>query len=62
MMPRRRVEDEDLSVSLTVRMTQRMHDQLRRLAEDRDWTIGLVVREALKAGMDTLRNAGRQDD
>lgn len=65
-MPRRRLGNSAIDQNLTVRITKEMRADIDRIARQRDWTVGLVVREALRAGLavvEQMRNghAGNQD-
>ncbi len=53
-MARQRRREGMLDAPLNVRIEQRMRDKLDRLAEQKGWTLGLVVREALKEGLPRL--------
>lgn len=58
-MPKRRLDDDALNESLTIRINRKLRDALEEVAKDRDWSVGLVVREALDVGLASLRRQAR---
>lgn len=61
-MPKQRRKDVDvLDQNLTVRISNEIREEIDRVSEDKGWSIGLVVREAIKAGLPIVSQASTDE-
>lgn len=61
-MPKRRRKDADVfDQNLTVRISSEIREEIDQVSDDKGWSIGLVVREAIKAGLPIVAQSTDED-